>query len=146
MPPPSRGRLKSGALVPSLTAWRFSTDVLLSRGAEERDFNRFDAALCDVPAERFVSDVVAAFGRALRATVLEPFDDFAATLPLGAALGDFLRDFLDIRLPFVAFGGSIIAVLRVIFREQDSLPWLGKSDALGVWLQAIRRTACPLIG
>jgi hypothetical protein len=28
-------------------------------------------------------------------------------------LGDFLRDFLDIRLPFVAFGGSIIGLLRV---------------------------------
>jgi hypothetical protein len=27
-------------------------------------------------------------------------------------LEDFLRVFLDIRLPFVAFGGSIIAVLR----------------------------------
>ena len=30
-----------------------------------------------------------------------------------ATLGDFLRVFLDIRLPFVAFGGSIIGVLRV---------------------------------
>ena len=28
-------------------------------------------------------------------------------------LGDFLRDFLDIRLPFVAFGRSIIGLLRV---------------------------------
>jgi hypothetical protein len=35
---------------------------------------------------------------------------------LGAALGDFLRVFLDIRLPFVAFSGSIIAVLRVPHR------------------------------
>jgi hypothetical protein len=114
--------------------------------AEEGDFNRFDAALCDVPSERFVSDVVAAFERAFGPAVLEPFDDFAATLRLGAVLGDFLRDFLDIRLPFVAFGGSIVRVLRVISGAPDSLPRLGKSDALGVWLQAVRRTACQLVG
>jgi len=118
----------------------------LRGAAEEGDFNRFDVALCDVPPARFVPDVVAAFGRALGATVLEPFDDFAATLRFGAALGDFLRDFLDIRLPFVAFGGSIVGVLRLISSEQDSLPRLGKSDALRVWLQAIRRTACQLVG
>jgi hypothetical protein len=29
-------------------------------------------------------------------------------------LGDFLRVFLDIRLPFVAFGGSTIGELRVL--------------------------------
>jgi hypothetical protein len=33
---------------------------------------------------------------------------------LEAVLEDFLRVFLDIRLPFVAFGGSIIRVLRVV--------------------------------
>jgi len=118
----------------------------LRGAAEEGDFNRFDAALCDVPGERFVSDVVAAFGRAFWPADLEPFDDFAATLRFGAALGDFLRDFLDIRLPFVAFGGSIVGVLRLNSGEQDSLPRLGKSDALRVWLQAIRRTACQLVG
>ena len=32
---------------------------------------------------------------------------------LEGVLGDFLRVFLDIRLPFVAFSGSIIAVLRL---------------------------------
>ena len=31
-----------------------------------------------------------------------------------AGLGDFLRVFLDIRLPFVAFGGSIIGVFRTL--------------------------------
>jgi hypothetical protein len=44
--------------------------------------------------------------------VLEAFDDFATGRPLGEVLEDFLRDFLDIRLPFVAFGGSIIRVLQ----------------------------------
>jgi hypothetical protein len=112
----------------------------------EGDFNRFDGALCEALDERFLLAEDAAWGRAFEPAVLEPFDVFAATLRFAAALGDFLRDFLDIRLPFVAFGGSIIAVLRVIYGEQDSLPWLGKSDALGVWLQAVRRTACQLVG
>jgi hypothetical protein len=37
-------------------------------------------------------------------------------LPEGV-LEDFLRVFLDIRLPFVAFSGSIIAPLRVLRRN-----------------------------
>jgi hypothetical protein len=123
--------------------------LLLLRGfvaaAEEDDFNRFDAALCDVLPDCFLVDESAA-ERAFAALVLEAFDDFAAPGRLGAVLGDFLRDFLDIRLPFVAFGGSIIRVLRVISGRLDSFPWLGKSDGLGVWLQGIRRTACPLVG
>jgi hypothetical protein len=36
---------------------------------------------------------------------------------------DFLRDFLDIRLPFVAFGGSIIAVLRGLSGKPESAPF-----------------------
>ena len=129
MPPPSRGRLKDGAFAPSASACDFSTGAFTLRGAppaaEEGDFNRFDAALCDVPSERFVSDVVAAFERAFGPAVLEPFDDFAATLRLGAVLGDFLRDFLDIRLPFVAFGGSTNRLLRV------SSPVVGFATAAG---------------
>jgi hypothetical protein len=39
-----------------------------------------------------------------------PADGLATVLE--DLLGDFLRVFLDIRLPFVAFGGSIIRVLR----------------------------------
>jgi hypothetical protein len=44
----------------------------------------------------------------LEATVLEVFLDV------------FLRDFLDIRLPFVAFGGSTIRVLRVLSGVPES--------------------------
>jgi len=73
------------------------------------DFNRFDAALCDV--WRFLFDAFAA-RLAFATLVLEAFDDFATGRPPGEVLGDFLRDFLDIRLPFVAFGGSIIRVLQ----------------------------------
>jgi hypothetical protein len=54
-------------------------------------------------------------------------------------LEDFLRDFLDIRLPFVAFGGSIIELLRDLPELSESRLWLGKSDGPGVWLQGIRR-------
>ena len=126
---------------------------------EEEDFNRFDAGLCDVSSARFRFDVFAdrlgfaALGFALDffldfavafAFGLEPFKDLARTDRLDEVLGDFLRDFLDIRLPFVAFGGSIIRILRVLAGEPESSRWLGKSDGLGVWLQGIRRTACLL--
>src|SRR5215472_13887748 len=101
MPPPSRGRWNGGALAPLARRRSFSTGGLMLRGAvpapEEEDFNRFDAALCDVPPGDFWVTVLAA----LRAPVLEAFDDFAALGRLGEVLGDFLRDFLDIRLPFV---------------------------------------------
>jgi hypothetical protein len=121
----------------------FSTGTLpgFAAATEEEDFNRFDAALCDVPMGGFLVDVLAAF----LTPVLDAFDDFAALGRLGEVLGDFLRDFLDIRLPFVAFGRSIITLLRVFSGKPDSLPRLGKSDGLGVWLQGIRRTACPLV-
>jgi hypothetical protein len=51
------------------------------------------------------------------------------------ALAVFLRVFLDIRLPFVAFSGSIIRPLRVVPGKLESSGPLGKSDGLGVGLQ-----------
>jgi hypothetical protein len=39
-------------------------------------------------------------------------DDLAVRCPRSPSFDEFLRDFLDIRLPFVAFAGSIIAVLK----------------------------------
>jgi hypothetical protein len=60
------------------------------------DFNALDGGLCD-PFE----DGLLAFVRDVARRVLPAGD-----------LGDFLRVFLDIRLPFVAFRGSIIEVLR----------------------------------
>ena len=41
-------------------------------------------------------------------------------------LGDFLRVFLDIRLPFVAFGGSTNRVLRVSSRTSGFAPAAGQ--------------------
>ena len=113
--------------------------------AGEADFNRFDAALCDVSLARFLFDVFAVARLLFAALVLAAFDDLARTGCLDEVLGDFLRDFLDIRLPFVAFGRSIIRVLRVLAGEPESSRRLGKSDGLGVWLQGIRRTACLLV-
>ena len=75
-------------------------------------FNFFDGALCDAVAgclTDFLADVFAAVRVA-------PAPDFFADVLaacLEGVLGDFLRVFLDIRLPFVAFSGSIIALLRV---------------------------------
>jgi hypothetical protein len=126
-----------------------SIDELLLRGfaaAEgEEDLNCFDAALCDVSLARFLFDVFAVARLLFAALVLEAFEVLARTGCLDEVLGDFLRDFLDIRLPFVAFGRSIIRVLRVLAGEPESSRRLGKSDGLGVWLQGIRRTACSLV-
>ena len=164
MPPPSRGRWNAGAFAPSAKTGAFSTDELLLRevgeGAGEEDLNRFDAALCDVPADPFLLDVL--FGCSLDllavflavflavrlflvTVVLEAFDDSARCGRLDDVLGDFLGDFLDIRLPFVAFGGSTIRALRTRIGMPDSSRWLGKSDGPGVWLQGFRRTACSLL-
>ena len=111
----------------------------------EEDFNCFDAALCDVSLARFLFDVFAVARLLFAALVLEALEVLARTGCLDEVLGDFLRDFLDIRLPFVAFGRSIMWVLRVLAGEPESSRRLGKSDGLGVWLQGIRRTACLLV-
>ena len=85
------------------------------------DFNSFDGALCDVlgvafPAclLLFLADVLAVARRFFEgAGFADGLDRAGAAFPEDA-LGDFLRVFLDIRLPFVAFGGSIIGLLRVL--------------------------------
>ena len=100
--------------VPAFLAEGFAAPV------RRADFNGFDGSLCD-PAETelpacpifvFLLVLLAAgppdcagdpsgFGR----------NEAGADFPDGD-FGDFLRVFLDIRLPFVAFRGSIIEVLR----------------------------------
>ena len=66
-----------------------------------RDFNGLDGGLCDAFGPRdFEGDLFADDLDGSR--VIFSTEDF----------GDFLRVFLDIRLPFVAFRGSIIEVLR----------------------------------
>ena len=93
------------------------------------DFNFFDGALCDafavgLPVCFFfvlLPDLVVV----LAAVALRAFEDAFADLAgrarivfPAAGLGDFLRVFLDIRLPFVAFRGSTIGVLRQAGIEQ----------------------------
>ena len=102
-------------------------------------FNGFDAALCDRPLLAFFVDLRAAALSVLPAPVPAFAAVFARIFPADADLEDFLRDFLDIRLPFVAFGGSIIGLLRDLPELSESRLWLGKSDGPGVWLQGIRR-------
>jgi hypothetical protein len=79
-------------------------------------FNFFDAALCDGAGGAFaLTDFfadAASFGPGFVLAFWVLGVDWARAFR-AAVLGDFLRVFLDIRLPFVAFGGSIIAMLRV---------------------------------
>jgi hypothetical protein len=90
---------------------------------ETDDLNFFDGALCDARAVAFavrlsalLADFFAVALRAFAAGVLAELFDWARVAFPAEDLGDFLRVFLDIRLPFVAFGRSIIGLLR-------ALPW-----------------------
>jgi hypothetical protein len=102
-------------------------------------FNGFDAPLCDGPLPALVVDFRAAGLSVFRKFVPAFAAVFPRALPGEADLEDFLRDFLDIRLPFVAFGGSIIGLWRDLPELLESRLWLGKSDGPRVWLQGIRR-------
>jgi hypothetical protein len=102
------------------------------------------ALLPEALFEDFLGALPAAFAAVVGPAVLTGFRvvflAFAlATLP-NVAPGDFLRVFLDIRLPFVAFGGSTFGVLWGLPEpiRQCGLA-LCKSADLGVWLQGIRR-------
>ena len=57
----------------------------------------------------------------------------------GAVPRDFLRVFLDIRLPFVAFGGSVSGFCEFCPGRYAAAVALCKSVDLGVWLEGIRR-------
>jgi len=90
------------------------------------DFNLFDGALCDVFAVALpvclffvlLLVLVAVAPRVFEGAVFADLADWARIAFPAEGLGDFLRVFLDIRLPFVAFRGSIIEVLRQVGIEQ----------------------------
>ncbi|HYI31316.1 MAG TPA: hypothetical protein VD863_26050 [Bradyrhizobium sp.] len=112
-------------------------------------FNGFDGALCDAlagalpgfllaPLTDFLAVALVVFACPAFAEVLAVFLDAflgavldvmvvlaRAGFPAGV-LGDFLRVFLDIRLPFVAFGGSIMEVLRALSRDAGTGPAAGQ--------------------
>jgi hypothetical protein len=86
-------------------------------------------ALCNAVADAFAAaDFLAdgfAGGRLVSVAVFlaDVFDTARAAFLEGGFLKDawedFLRVFLDIRLPFVAFSGSTIAILRVPHRQLE---------------------------
>ena len=87
------------------------------------DFNFFDGALCEAFAVAlpvclfFVLLVLAAVApRVFEGAVFADLADLARGALEG--LEDFFRVFLDIRLPFVAFRGSIIELSRQVGIEQ----------------------------
>jgi hypothetical protein len=110
------------------------------------DFNRFDAGLCDAAEIAFVPDLRAGARRVFAGFVFAEALVFPGIWLPEADLDDFFRDFLDIRLPFVAFGRSTKAVLQLQLSSgaREASPWLGKSDGAEVWLQGIPRTT-PLL-
>jgi hypothetical protein len=99
----------AGGFGPAATRGDFS-------GAD--DFNVFEGALCDALGEAlavgllvFATVFLAAGLRAFAGGVFDDvFDRARVAFPIGV-LEDFLRVFLDIRLPFVAFSGSTIRIL-----------------------------------
>jgi hypothetical protein len=74
------------------------------------NFNRFDGALCEAPLAAFLLDLFAAARSVFEVFAFADFAECARAGPVEEDLGDFLRVFLDIRLPFVAFGGSTIGI------------------------------------
>jgi hypothetical protein len=65
----------------------------------------------------FLPDFLAGTCRAFEVGFFAVSFDCAGAFFPDPDLGDFLRVFLDIRLPFVAFGGSIMELLRVLPRK-----------------------------
>ena len=132
MPPPSRDKENAGAFAPSTSAARAARGVPLPVERSESpafavprtgllapaDFNALDGGLCDDAfGAELRSGLFFMFLLDLLADGVRGFEDvFFAEVPEAvrrvARTGDFLRLFLDIRLPFVAFRRSIIAVLR----------------------------------
>jgi hypothetical protein len=98
------------------------------------DLNGLDGVLCEALGAARLTDFLLAFLPDLLAAALRVFEgrvfadlvDWARGALPEDALGDFLRVFLDIRLPFVAFGGSIMGVLRVLSRRASIEPAAGQ--------------------
>src|SRR5262249_43353763 len=125
------GREKSGATAPSVSTGRFPSGELsglLDFAARDFDrtlpeiFNRFEPPLCDAALGTDLRDLPAVGRRGFATFVFARTAGFAPTGLRADGLEDFLRDFLDIRLPFVAFGGSIMRPLQVVVRPTGIEP------------------------
>jgi len=94
--------------------------------AAEDEFRALDAALGDGPLPAVFLDLPAV-GLSVFRKLVPVFAAVFARISRGAAdLEDFLRDFLDIRLPFVAFGGSIIGNIAGLAQALGIAPLAGQ--------------------
>ena len=110
--------------------------------ADCSDLNGFDAGVCEAFAEAllaglpdFFATALPAFAAGFFAGAFEPPRPALAVVAFWAAflaivldgfVEDFLRVFLDIRLPFVAFRGSTNRVMRVSSRMPGFDPIAGQ--------------------
>ena len=117
--------------------WRKAFEAVAVRGADFPglgDFNLFDGALCDafavaLPVCLFfvlLLVLVAVAPRVFEGAVFADLADWARIAFPAEGLKDFLRVFLDIRLPFVAFRGSTNRVMRVSSRTAGFAPIAGQ--------------------
>jgi hypothetical protein len=110
--------------------------------ADSENFNGFEGTVCDVAKVAlavcllvFATDFLAVGRRVFEGCAFaDVFDRARGAFPddgpagfLAAFFGDFLRVFLDIRLPFVAFGGSIMGIFAGLVRE----PRIGSAAGQG---------------
>ena len=89
-------------------------------------FNCFEGALWDAPLGvvagclvAFLPDSLGAARRVLEGGFIADVTERARDAFPEAGLGDFLRVFLDIRLPFVAFGGSTMTIAGLVPRVRN---------------------------
>jgi hypothetical protein len=120
-----------GFLVSSFAAVGFDPAATRADFSGADDFNVFEGALCDalgeapavglleLPADFFAAGLRAFAGGALDGALDDLFDRARVAFP-EEVFGDFLRVFLDIRLPFVAFSGSTIGISKVASRGWES--------------------------
>src|SRR5437763_5209419 len=130
MLPPSRGKRNAGALAPATSTDDLPAGGLAAAGCEDAapggldGLNRLDDALCEASLTARLLDLAIVARPPLACFVwcflsADAVDDTRAGLREDV-LADFLRVFLDMRLPFVAFGGSIITLLQISSPHLDS--------------------------
>jgi hypothetical protein len=163
VPPPSRDKENAGAFAPSTRAGRAAGGAPLPVDRSESpafavlrtdflvppDFNALDGGLCDAFGAELRPWLFFMFLPDLLADGVRSFADvfFAEVLEVARRVAwtkDFLRLFLDIRLPFVAFRRSIIAVLRQagIMRTAG---WAGSAQSM-LKASSIRHPFAPGCG
>ena len=127
------GLLAAGLFALGFAAAAFDSTAARKVDSSARgDFDFFDGALCDARAaalpdglSALLPDFFTVAVRVFSGDLPETFAWTRVVLP-EEGLEDFLRVFLDIRLPFVAFGGSIMGVLRALPERAGIRPSAGQ--------------------